>query len=867
MNKVVKELLKGNSGDYIFPFFWQHGETEEMLRKMMKVIDEANCKSVCIESRPHPDFCGPKWWQDMDIILDEARNRNMKVWILDDSHFPTGFANGAVEKAPLELHRQSILTSFKQYDGKEREITINLTREFPPGLNLKNLGAFIMTRFVANSKIKYDDDQILSVTAIKDTGEVINLPFTNTGVVKWKKPEGNYKVYVTGLSRNYGIHKNYINMTSHDSCRILIDTVYETHWEHYKDDFGKTIAGFFSDEPELGNGLYQTGANRLGENVDLPFSPEVAEELEKTLGENWKNEIIYLWNNDFPKRAAHVRLAYMNVITKLVRKNFSEQIGSWCQEHGVQYIGHVIEDNNSHTRTGMSLGHYFRGLNGQHMSGIDDIGGQVLPQGEDLEVKTVFGKRDGEFYHFTLGNLGASAAAIEPHKQGNAMCEIFGNYGWFEGLRLEKYLAEHFMVRGINHFVPHAFTGKEFPDPDCPPHFYAQGHNPQYRHFGKLVEYMNRVCTLISNGHRDSKVAVLYNAEFEWMGESMEIQKPLRKLYEAQILCDTIPYDVFTEKDRYQTTITNTLHVNKQEYEVLVVPKTQFITKEMKEVFDSLPIPVLFVEKSPVLLDDPSSIQYKTVSLENLAQEVKKCLSSSITIQPASTYVRVLEYTNDTKVYYFFNESNYTYRGTVNLDLSNYFEYDAWANKVYACSGNELVLEPNKGRLFVEGKADGRSVSSRIEPKGEKQQLIHFERRVVFEMKYPNFSASTITTVPEDYGQVNPDFAGIIRYEKEIEVNDFKQVILEITDAYEGVEVFVNGKSLGIQIVPNFLYDLTSSLNTGKNQLAIEVATNLGREMMSDRNAKMRAAALGLQNKPSDPIGINGVVNLYISKD
>ena len=83
MNKVIKELLKGNSGDYIFPFFWQHGETEEMLRKMMKVIDEANCKSVCIESRPHPDFCGPKWWQDMDIILDEAEVLNENISIVE----------------------------------------------------------------------------------------------------------------------------------------------------------------------------------------------------------------------------------------------------------------------------------------------------------------------------------------------------------------------------------------------------------------------------------------------------------------------------------------------------------------------------------------------------------------------------------------------------------------------------------------------------------------------------------------------------------------------------------------------------------------------------------------------------------------
>ena len=99
----INELLKGTVGDYIFPFFWQHGEEEETLRDYMRAIDEANIHSVCVECRPHPDFCGEKWWQDMDVILDEAHKRNMHVWILDDDHFPTGHANGAIANADIAL--------------------------------------------------------------------------------------------------------------------------------------------------------------------------------------------------------------------------------------------------------------------------------------------------------------------------------------------------------------------------------------------------------------------------------------------------------------------------------------------------------------------------------------------------------------------------------------------------------------------------------------------------------------------------------------------------------------------------------------------------------------------------------------------
>ena len=214
--------------------------------------------------------------------------------------------------------------------------------------------------------------------------------------------------------------------------------------------------------------------------------------LKEALGPEWKKYLPLLWEQDFDSSAcAKVRLAYMDAVTHLVQKNFSEQIGAWCRAHGVQYIGHLIEDNNQHSRTGSSLGHYFRGLAGQDMAGIDDIGGQVLPCGEHNGPFGLMGdNRNGRFYHYVLGRLGASLAVLDPIKHGDCLCEIFGNYGWEEGVRLEKYLADHFLVRGVNHFVPHAFSMKAYPDPDCPPHFFAHGHNPQFRHFGALMGCM-----------------------------------------------------------------------------------------------------------------------------------------------------------------------------------------------------------------------------------------------------------------------------------------------------------------------------------------------------------------------------------------
>ena len=466
MSEKVKALLNGKGGNYIFPFFWQHGETEEVLRTYMRVIHEANIGAVCVESRPHPDFCGEQWWHDMDIILEEAKKYGMKVWILDDSHFPTGYANGAMKDQPLELYRQSI--TCRQYKGICGEtITIpkadlETAEPFEPNMMEK-----MMTHNSADGATKqFADDRMLGVYAIRQDGadgftnkeNRIDLSgmVTEEGVT-FQVPEGNWKIYVTQLTRNRGPHRDYINMMDKASCQVQIEAVYEPHWAHYKEEFGKTIAGFFSDEPELGNGHLYDHDNGLGcsPTMDYPWSRELEVRLKEELGEDFAGQLALLWEQDADaEKTASVRYAYMDQVSRLVEEDFSRPIGEWCRAHGVRYIGHLIEDNNHASKTGSSLGHFFRGLAGQDMAGIDDIGGQVMPGQEDVDLNMPpFRSRNGSFYHYGLGKLGSSAAAIEPLKNGDSMCEIFGAYGWAEGVRLEKYLLDHFTLLYLNHIL------------------------------------------------------------------------------------------------------------------------------------------------------------------------------------------------------------------------------------------------------------------------------------------------------------------------------------------------------------------------------------------------------------------------------
>lgn len=888
MDRTMRKLLDGREENRILPFLWMHGEEEAVLREYMKVIQESNIGAVCVESRPHPDFAGPGWWRDMDIILDEARKRGMKIWILDDSHFPTGYANGALETAEEGLCRQSLVYRVLQCgDGREIRICIDEYKEADDWKPNRN-ESYTMDM----SKIrKYTDDAIIAVVAVKVGGssmeDIIDLTEEiRDGQIRFQAPFGEWKVYICQLTRNRGPHRNYINMMNAASCRKLLEAVYEPHYAHYAADFGNTIAGFFSDEPELGNGhLYETG-KRIHEFEDQAWSNEVQEELQRAWGKDFRKLLPLLWEQGFADEIkAKARYGYMDAVTRAVAGDFSMQIGNWCREHGVEYIGHLIEDNNQHTRTGSSLGHYFRGLSGQDMAGIDDIGGQVLPQGEWNGPYGLMGEeRNGEFYHFVLGKLGSSLAAVDPLKKGRAMCEIFGNYGWEEGVRLEKYLVDHFLVRGINHFVPHAFSPKAFPDPDCPPHFYAHGNNPQYRHFGALMKYTNRICELMDGGIHKAPAAILYNAEADWTGISMPLEKPARLLAEHQIDYDFIPADVFADRERYRTGLDGGLKINSQEYRILIVPQMQFVTGAVWQALEELRkdgFPVCFLERYPeglcegIKISSDRWMKYKCVSLEELPAYLELLSIGTLSLEPPCPDIRYRNYHKENEYYLFVNEGTEPYKGCIHVPgQGSGYVYNAWENRLEkaACRKEKegmlltVCIEPGQSMVFVlDGSVDTGSLQEREAdriPGAVTDWSDSWYRSICSSKEYPSFSGGEIRNLPDELAEEKTEFSGFVRYEKKLACGEpAEPVWLTITDAYEGVEVFVNDSSLGIQIVPPFRYGLGKLLRAGENSIRIEVATTLERQMAKIPDPIRLYMGLG-EKVPVCPSGINGKVFL-----
>lgn len=842
--------------DRLFPFFWQHGEPHEILNKYMEKISESGMKGVCIEARPHPQFVQEGWWKDVDCILEKAKELDMKLWILDDSHFPTGYANGKIKEKYPQYLKQYL--DMRRYDVqgpvKGARIDFSLLKGRPwdkPDFSEKILGVYMAKRVhqYTESGDSVQADTLTDITAGMDCDKRL---------LTVDIPAGAYSIFVVYQTRKGGEEstKDYLNPLISEATQVLVEEVYEPHYARYKEEFGKTILGFFSDEPRFGNVKGTEG--KIGTEMVLPWR----EGLETLLGFEMKY-LPLLWTMA-EGTESKIRYQYMDVITRMYNENFTKVLGDWCREHGVWYLGHNIEDNGAHARLGYGTGHFFRGQQDMDFAGIDVIGGQIVPGMNYHHDAFNTGGSNGEFYHYALAKLGSSAAHLDPKKQGRVMCEAFGAYGWNEGLKMMKWIADHLLVRGVNWLVPHAFDPKEFPDFDCPPHFYAHGHNPQFRYFPVFSQYVNRLSGLFSDGMHPAKVGLLYPAELEWGGAYMPVEKPARVLTEQQISFDIVSLD-YLELAELQTGV---YCINGQCFEVLIVPYGEYLPEKLQKLLKELEqnqVKVLY-------LGNPNGcLQEKEISCKDLGKVLKDY--KAVICQEAQPELAVGEYVQEDRKYYMlFNENIGEAADThIKLKKNGYlYRYDAFADRIYpAAHEMHLHLEPYESAVFVETEQELECMDSgemycADENKSGQETILLSENKwkVKFadSFAYPNRTEdvplNTLDCVQTLDGWENK--TGTLRYETVLNLNtdfdsdDRKQWMLELGEVYETAEVFVNQKSAGVRLCRPYRFDLTGLLKQGENEIAIEVTNTLGTSM---RDAISHYLVI-------EPFGVQGPVRL-----
>lgn len=871
----LRDAVTGEVPNVIMPLFWQKGGPVEVVREEMERIVDAGIGAVILEARPHPEFLRDGWWRDVDAVLEIARRRGVKVWFFDDDTFPTGHAGGAVETAPEELRRHFLTERHTDVVGPAVGASLIVERRqfWGPAASL-DPGRLV--RVVAFERA--EDSHELIGGPIDLTGRIVD------GILRWDIPDGWWRVFFLTVSADGGSvrHANHIDYLSADSTQLLIDAVYEQIHARYPDEFGDTIAGFFSDEPGLYNDpdTFDFGS-QLGKPVPVPWSGGILPLLERQFGADAVTLLPLLWHPASDGRERQVRYAFMDAVTRLYSENFGRRLGDWCRAHRVEYIGHVIEDNGAHAHLGPGAGHYFRAMAGQDMAGIDIIGGQVLPGFSRGPFAHMPGHADGEFFHFGLAKLASSAAHLDPLKHGRSMCETIGAYGWYAGLRLFTWLTNHLLVRGVTHVVPHAFSPAPFPDLDCPPHFYARGENPQYPHQHLLSAYTNRLSHLFQGGRHVAPFAVLYHADAEWLGDAMPSERPVRLLAEAQFDSDIVPGDALPAASISGLSLV----LGDERYDALVVPGSAFLPSHIAEELlrlDDLGVPVVFVDDVPAVVGgEPGALRarFRALPQGELVEAVAGMTDRAIRVAGETrSSLRVLRVDHGAvDVVMLVNESvRERVASAVTLPRpGEVVAFDAFTGRLTsvpatararrssdlaesgrsASKGPDLAGSPDAVTVMDAAMDTGTTVDVDLAP-GESLVLLvgdaaawrglelgtavaPGERHVVAPSSwsvalatatgYPAFTPwrELDALVPLDGPGLLPRFSGTARYTASITAGVTGPARLDLGDVFELATVRVNGVDLGTRIAPPYTFDIPDGVLMGDDTLEVDVTNTL----------------------------------------
>ena len=824
MDTRLNDIVNGKWNNHLLPFLWMHEGHHDELRSLVDGVYDSGARAFCVESRPHEGFGRETWWSDMAEVLDEAEKLGMKVWILDDKHFPTGYANGLIAEKYSHLRRRQLIEDHLDVVGPAPDSAMLLRIDpLDDKCDDKLIGVYAFRRT--------EHDEILSGDPVDLTANV------KDGYVFWDVPQGVYRIVALYESLSGNGSFDYVHNINPESVHVLIEAVYETHYAHFGKYFGGTIAGFFSDEPSFGN-TQTCGANRhtgyeqtVGQpGLALPWTEEVLRRMTGELGRDAAGLLPALWYG-YNGLEASVRVAYMNAVTNLWKEAFSYQLGDWCRAHGVMYIGHIIEDENAHMRLGCSAGHYFRALDGQDMAGIDVVLHQVIPGlAHNVHAASVWNRyADPEFFEYVLGRLAASHCHIRPRMKGRAMCEIFGAYGWAEGLPFMRRLMDHMLVRGLNYFVPHAFSPK-FPDPDCPPHFNAGGHNPQFDGFTKLMEYTNKVTHLLDGAHEIVDAAILYNAEAEWAGKGCMLpQKPAQALYDEQLNYDFLPSDTLIEKASVKD---GALCVEAMRYPVLIVPTSAFLPERLLVQLAKLEadgLKLVFIDERP-----EGCTCGKVISLEECSGFVRGSGESAVRPKTAFPMLRTLRMKRgSTDIFMLVNDSSeHDFEDIVRLPVSGKGIKADLLNDGYSTvtvTDGALPLRLVRGEstiLVFDGTDPGFPAYEEPVPVREPKLEWTFSKKAAeneagFSMPEPLDHLYNITGPEGD-----PAFSGTMRYETRI-VFENGERYLDLGAVGECARVWLNGREIGTRIAAPYRFDISGFAVEGGNDLTVEVVNNL----------------------------------------
>ena len=160
-------------------------------------------------------------------------------------------------------------------------------------------------------------------------------------------PEGNYHLFTmssrrlfdgTHAAESYSEPRDYINLCDKKATEAFIKVTHEKYTERLKDEFGKGVMAFFTDEPSLISWNIRTAVYPI-----VPWHREFPEKFQQRYGYPIDLAVCAVVTKRGPEMLKR-RCDFWEFVGDSVAENFFGTIQDWCHKHGLKSSGHMLEE-------------------------------------------------------------------------------------------------------------------------------------------------------------------------------------------------------------------------------------------------------------------------------------------------------------------------------------------------------------------------------------------------------------------------------------------------------------------------------------------------------------------------------------------
>lgn len=524
------------------PLFWLHGDdTRQRLEMYVGKVAEGGNGCFTAESRPHIDWLGEGWWRDLAICLEAAKKHDLKLWLFDEKWWPSQGIGGKV---------------LPRYAAKRLDAAV---------VDVEGPKAFAADGYAGDRYVAAVAGRLSADGKIEGESLVDLAPSIQAGHLAWDVPAGKWRVVKFTHSQAPALGQNgqlSVDGASKDCVDWFLQTVYQPHYDHFGADFGKTIPGFFYDEPET-RGDWGTELNVvLGQwNVD------------------WKKAYVAYKLELAGEEQIAAKYQYLDAFAEAWGRTMYGGMTHWCHEHHVKSMGHFMEHGGLYHNRDYCAGDMMR------LQGYSDMGAI-----DAVFTQFVMGQKNTKFDPpvWQTPKLGSSISHVYGKPDDVTMVEIFGARGQDLSYSEMKWWTDHMQVSGVNFMIPHSFNPKSPFDTDCPPYFYNGGHEPRWPLYRVYADYTSRLSLMLTGGRHVCPVALLFMSQSAQVGRAVPPEPITTAMQDGQIDCDWLPYPVFEKTSHIAG---KELQLYGERYKILIVPPVEVIPyatlAKVKEFFDA----------------------------------------------------------------------------------------------------------------------------------------------------------------------------------------------------------------------------------------------------------------------------------------